>query len=162
MIVLVDQKHRQLVVLQDDRGGGRLDLGDTFEQQRAVGLRDPSLEQGDRSFALLHAAHGNDEPVAELGATQEPKGLPAVERAGAGQERAEHRGNERADPQRGRHGIDRSVLVHVLARHVDRVRVAGRMSEDIEVVGGDCALDTSALPDGKLVEGRVAMGCFGH
>ena len=36
------------------------------------------------------------------------------------------------------------------------------MSEDIEVVGSDCALDTSGLPDGKLVEGRVAMGCFGH
>ena len=101
MIVLVDQKHRQLVVLQDDRGGGRLDLGDAFEQQRSVGFLHPGLEQRDRSLALLHAAHGNDEPVAELGATQEPKGLPAVERAGAGQERAEHRGNERAHPQEG-------------------------------------------------------------
>jgi len=31
------------------------------------------------------------------------------------------------------------------------------MGEDIEVAGSDGALDTSGLPDGKLVEGRVAM-----
>ena len=114
--------------LNDLRDGRRLDLGGSDAYDLPDGVDDPGVEDSDRLLALLAADDRDRDLLADMDAAEEAQVLRPVERAGAGEDVAENRRDQRADPHRRRERLGLGSRRLVRRQH-QRVQVARHMGE---------------------------------
>jgi hypothetical protein len=111
----------------------------------------------------------NRERVTDSNRLMKLQRLAGIDRARPGQAGAEHRRDERRAPHAVRNDALEPGRRGELGVDVLRVDVAGHRGEELDVRGGQRALDARPVADGDLVEGAVAQDlevlgaeCAGH
>ncbi len=146
MVDGVDDQRRKVARLGDLGCGRRVHFRHSLADDPPIGVLDARVEQGDRLFALLTADDGDLHLVADMNAAQEAQVLSAIERACAGQQIAEHRGDEGANPHRRR---DRLALLRAVfrQRQHERIDVARGVREQKEILHGAASLEARGVAD---------------
>ncbi len=160
MIDGVDDERRQIARFGDLGDARRVDLGGSLADHVAVDVFDLRVEHRDRLFALLAAGHRDLDLVADVNAAQEAQVLRAIERSRTGKQIAEHGGDERADPHRGRDRL--GLLRRALGRgQHQRIEVARNMGEQEEILHRAASLEAGRISNLELGPGLVADRGFG-
>jgi hypothetical protein len=138
----------------------RFDDGVSFADEIAVHVLDLGVEPCDRRLALLAADDGDLDLVADVDAAQEAQVLRPIERSRAGKQVAEHGGDERAHPHRGRDRL--GLLRRALGRgQHQRIEVARHMREQNEILHRAVSLEAGGVSHLEFGPGLVANRGFG-